>query len=226
MAGKPDREAARAKYAHLAPTYDRQLWWLRDFQEPLRRSAVELLQLQAGQVVVDVGCGTGASFRLLEEAVGPSGHIIGIEQSGQMLQFARERIEVARWRNVTLLEMSADDPRDLGRLADAALFFFTHDILRTPAAVEATLSRLKSGGRVVAAGMKRTSSWCGTPLNLAALAVARRYVTTLEGLERPWSHLESHLSRLQVEPSGFGLLYVAFGKKDLADDRRASERRS
>ncbi|MFQ5933789.1 MAG: methyltransferase domain-containing protein, partial [Dehalococcoidia bacterium] len=47
----------------------------------LRILAVSRLALEPGDVVLDLGCGTGLSFEYLEEAVGPDGRIIGVDVS-------------------------------------------------------------------------------------------------------------------------------------------------
>ena len=69
----------------------------------MRRRAVAWLAPRPGDTVLDVGCGTGLSFELLQRAVGDSGHIVGIEQSPQMIDKARQRVQRHGWRNVTLL---------------------------------------------------------------------------------------------------------------------------
>ena len=65
------------------------------------------LQLQPGQVVLDVGCGTGLSLALLRAAVGETGRIYGFDQSPEMLALARTRAASAGWHNVKLFETSA-----------------------------------------------------------------------------------------------------------------------
>ena len=47
-----------------------------------RAEAVHRLALQPGAAVVDIGCGTGLNFPLLQEAIGPAGKIIGV--AGQL----------------------------------------------------------------------------------------------------------------------------------------------
>src|SRR5437016_2394526 len=100
----PNTEQARLRYDRYAPTYDRQLRQLRRIQEGIRARAIRQLELTKGNIVLDVGCGTGASFAALVEAVGPDGRIIGIDQSTGMLGEARRRIERDRWANVEVIE--------------------------------------------------------------------------------------------------------------------------
>ncbi|TMM17197.1 MAG: methyltransferase domain-containing protein, partial [Actinobacteria bacterium] len=70
----------------------------------LRRRAVGRLQLRAGQTVIDVACGTGLTFALLADQIGPDGSLVGIDLSPEMLSQARERVTANGWRNVTLIE--------------------------------------------------------------------------------------------------------------------------
>ena len=60
--------------------------------QPYRRAVVEALPLRRGQVVLDVGCGTGLCCGLLREKVGPRGAVVGIEESPEMVAVAREHI--------------------------------------------------------------------------------------------------------------------------------------
>jgi SAM-dependent methyltransferase len=55
----------------------------------LRRRAVDALRLERGDVVVDVGCGTGANLPLLAREVGPTGTVIGVDRSRGVLERAR-----------------------------------------------------------------------------------------------------------------------------------------
>src|SRR2546428_608104 len=83
--------------------------WARRTAPPDRARVVELLDLNPGDVVLDVGCGTGLCFPLVVEQVGPKGRVIGIEQSLDMLTRAQERIEAAKWENVDLVLGSVED---------------------------------------------------------------------------------------------------------------------
>jgi ubiquinone/menaquinone biosynthesis C-methylase UbiE len=68
-----------------------------------REEAVRALDLKPGDTVVDVGCGTGLNFPLLQEAIGPEGRIIGVDLSAAMLDQARGRVAGSGWHNVELV---------------------------------------------------------------------------------------------------------------------------
>lgn len=207
----PDADKARNQYNRFATSYDRQLGLLRRIQQPLRRDAVESLRLTPGMTVLDVGCGTGASFAHLIAAVGPGGRIVGVDVSDQMLGLAQQRARDAGWRNVELIHTPAQDatlPQ-----ADAALMFFTHDLLRTPAALDTVVAAVRPGGRVVTAGARQP----GLPMVAIALPVLlvmrRLYVTTGDGLREPWSLLTSRLDKPVVDLRVGGLCYLTSGMR-------------
>jgi SAM-dependent methyltransferase len=210
----PDRDRALSRYRRLAAGYDRVVFGagrLIGF-ETARRRAVERLALNPGGAVIDVGCGTGLSFALVEERIGPGGRLIGIEQSPEMLAEARRRVEANSWSNVTLVEAPVEEA-EIGGGADAALFCLVHDITRSRPALENVIGQLGRGARVSVFGGKVPPRWA-LPLNLAGRAMMARYVTTFEGAERPWSLLEELVPSLTVESSALWPTYLAWGTVD------------
>jgi demethylmenaquinone methyltransferase/2-methoxy-6-polyprenyl-1,4-benzoquinol methylase len=74
-------------------------YYLLGFREwAYRKRAIEALGLQRGDTVVEIGCGTGLNFGLLEERIGPEGRLIGVDLTDAMLAGARTRIEASGWR--------------------------------------------------------------------------------------------------------------------------------
>jgi demethylmenaquinone methyltransferase/2-methoxy-6-polyprenyl-1,4-benzoquinol methylase len=201
----PDPQLAIARYRAHAPGYDASA----ARTMALRRRTVAKLALEPGQTVLDVACGTGLSFGLLREGVGASGRIIGVELSPDMLALARERCAREGWGNVTLIESAMETAKIPGPL-DAILFHFTHDVLRSPAALGRILSAARAGARVAVAGMKLAPWWLA-PANLVVRAKARPYMTTLEGLRRPWDLLEGHLATFARESVLYGTGYIGWG---------------
>ncbi|MEX5303140.1 class I SAM-dependent methyltransferase [Kocuria sabuli] len=94
------------EYAAFAPFYD-----LLSAEHPVyragRRAGAAALAPRPGDQVLDVGCGTGLNFALLQEVVGSTGRIVGIDRSPRMLDRARRRVRRRGWRNVILLEADA-----------------------------------------------------------------------------------------------------------------------
>jgi SAM-dependent methyltransferase len=202
----PSRSDALQQYGARAPIYDLQA----APTEPLRKQAIDRLSLNPGGTVIDAGCGTGLSFAALEEAVGQQGAIIGIEQSPSMMEQARRRVARHGWHNLTLLNAPVEEAV-LSIKADAALFCFTHDIMRRREAVKNVVNHLKPGARVVSVGLK----WAEAPgllaVNMMVWSAAMWSTTTLEGLSSPWSHLEDLVGELWVEEFQPGAFYIATG---------------
>lgn len=100
-ASHPDR------YLWSGPIYD-----VISLEWPLYRgpriAGIDLLRLQPGQTVLDIGCGTGLNFALLAEKVGASGHIVGIDRSSSMLGQAERRARHG-WPLLTLWQLDAAD---------------------------------------------------------------------------------------------------------------------
>jgi acyl dehydratase/ubiquinone/menaquinone biosynthesis C-methylase UbiE len=197
--------SAPTLYHRRAGSYDLTTAWL----EPYRRRAVSQLRLRPGDVVLDVGCGTGLSFAPIQSAIGPEGRLIGIEPSPGMLASARARVDAAGWTNVTLLEACAEEATVQGP-ADAVLYSFTHDVVQSPKALANTLGQVRPGGRLAAAGPKWSTF---VPhLNPLVWQVASQFVTTFEGFRRPWAELERAVPGLWVEEAYFGCVYLAWGE--------------
>jgi ubiquinone/menaquinone biosynthesis C-methylase UbiE len=89
------REEARETYQKGARFYDSMVWlyYAAGMHISLwRRKVVEALALRPGDTVVEIGCGTGLNFALLEQAIGSEGRIIGVDISEAMLERAKVRV--------------------------------------------------------------------------------------------------------------------------------------
>jgi demethylmenaquinone methyltransferase/2-methoxy-6-polyprenyl-1,4-benzoquinol methylase len=165
-----DQRLALEKYRRGAATYDESNRFRR-----LRSHIVARLELRPGDAVLDVACGTGLNFPLIQAAIGPQGRLIGIDLSPDMLAVAGERVSVAAWHNVTLINAAVEDAR-IPEEVDAVLFCLTHDVMRSPPALRNVMRSVKPRGRVVAAGSKWVPWWLW-PINIAIWYGARRYTT-------------------------------------------------
>lgn len=183
---------------------------------PLRREAIALLGLKPGDSVLDVACGTGVSLPLLRAAVGPTGRVVGVEVSTEVVERARARVIEAAWNNVTVIEAAMEDVA-IGEPFDAVLFSYTHDVLQSPGALRNIFSFVKPGARVAVAGIKQPPAW------LFAIALYRRLAASpqmnLSGLDRPWARLKQYVPDLRVLPVQFGTSYLARGRVPPAQPR-------
>jgi SAM-dependent methyltransferase len=205
----PDPLLARERYRSLARSYDVRT----AAGKPYRYATVQRLAARPGELIIDVGCGTGLNFAQLQAVIGPRGRLIGIDPCPQMLAEARARVERHGWANVELIEGRAEDAELPTGSADAALFCGVHDVMRSRIAIENVLRHLRDDGRVVAGGPKWGPWWRpdGVALNLSTWSANRDYITTFEGFERPWGHLAELIGDLEVEAVYGGGGYIATG---------------
>ncbi|QGN06188.1 methyltransferase domain-containing protein [Halorhabdus sp. CBA1104] len=166
-----DRRAIRQFYDRIAGPYDRlasgpvvRRW---------RLDVIDALALQPGDVVVEMGCGTGANLSALRQRVGEGGRVLGIDLTPGMLERARRRVDRAGWENVTLLTGDARDPPIEGGV-DAVLGTFVVGLFDDPVAVvEAWFALLAGGGRLGLLDGTLSDRLAGRPLNLGFRAFTR-----------------------------------------------------
>ena len=182
-----------------------------------RRAGIELLAPGQGDVVIDLGCGTGLNFPALAAAVGPSGVIVGIDRSADMLAMARRRIDRAVWvGRVRLLqadaaELDASDVVDLaGSEADALLATYALSVIDDrEAAWTRARAALTPGARAVIVDMQPPRGRWRILSPLARLACA---AGGADISSRPWRMLERDAepsSVRSVERKGGHIVAVA-----------------
>ena len=70
---------------------------------------VAFSQIGAGQTVVDLGSGAGLDLFLAAQKVGPTGHVIGIDMTPEMIERAQANIAAAGIRNVEVRQGIIED---------------------------------------------------------------------------------------------------------------------
>jgi ubiquinone/menaquinone biosynthesis C-methylase UbiE len=196
----------RPAYTDDARAYDRRTHAFQHF----RTTIVDAVPLHPGQVVLDVGCGTGLSFSSLLAKVGPQGRVVGIDASPEMAAVARERVARHNWGNVTVVRSPVTDAQ-IPVMADAAVFCAVHDILQSPEALRRVLRGLRPGAWVAAGGGKWAAPWM-VVLNWQTRSLHAPYVNSFEGFHRPWSHLERLIQDVRVRQLALGSGYVMTGR--------------
>lgn len=211
-----DRDAVIDIYRRRARRYDftASLYHLIGFRiEAYRRTAVASLGLRSGDTVVDVACGTGLNFPLLERAVGPAGRIIGVDATDAMLDQARRRTEREGWKNVELVNCDAarfDFPRSLGGILSTfalAIVPEYDDVIARGAA------SLLPGRRWVVVDLK-VPAWPGARLVARRLVpLVRPFAVTLDvGDRHLWESMARHMKKVTMSERYFGFAYIATGE--------------
>lgn len=181
------------------------------FIKPVRRKAVELLNLKEGSRVLDVGCGPGGSFPFLVDAVGPSGQVVGVEISPKHSELARRRIAANHWENVEVVVAAAQDVRLTGTF-DGLVMFAAPDVYASEEALENILPYLKSGARIVAFGAKVSNTRSGKILNpILNMLHKLSFTTTPRPNDEPWQIFERYVHEIEVKEYFFGLMFLAYG---------------
>jgi len=117
------------------------------FSGSLNQLMIEKLDLGPGKAVLDIGCGTGASFPALAEAVGPQGRVVAMDFSPRMVAVARKR--AAHWPNVEVRHADACATDHGSEEFDAAVALGAFSAMPdVPAAIANACDALKPGGRL------------------------------------------------------------------------------
>lgn len=143
-------------------TYDQN----HDFVWQMGEGVVELLNPQPGEVVLDLGCGTG---HLMARIAAAGARVIGFDPSSAMLESARRRYPQLEWRAADARDFDFPERCD-AVFSNAAL----HWIHEPDAVIERVAHHLKTGGRFVAE--------MGGQGNVAALEGALRDAASALGL--------------------------------------------
>jgi len=201
-----DLVRAVAHYRDLAPRYDHYTRRI----SAIRSRAIEALALRPGDTVLDAGCGTGWCLPRLAQLVGDTGTVIGFDPSPEMLAVAQSRLPPAASGRVLLLDATGEGVR-LPRAADAILFSYTHDLIRSREALANLFAQARTGARVAATSTKLYARWL-FPANWYLRLTHRAYITNFDSFEAPWSLLATMLDDFRVSTSPFTQHYVATGR--------------
>lgn len=138
--------------------------------EPLWHAQLESAQaemiaragLARGDRVLDVACGTGLAAFAAAAAVGPQGHVKGIDLSGEMVDVARNRALVDGVKNVSFVRMDAECLELPDASFDAALCALGLMYIPDPARAVREMRRVvRPGGRIALAvwGQRAHCGW-------------------------------------------------------------------
>ena len=182
-------------------TYIQKLKETHPLREPVIRAAIQALRLPQGSHGLDAGCGIGFQCLMLAEAVGPKGHITGLDINPDFLRHAEEIVKKSgRSEQITFQKGDVerlpfeDDTFDWVWSADCV----GYPVANEPLLLLNELARIAKPGSIVAILAYSSQSLLpGYPLLEARLnATCSAYIPIVKG-KRPEMHFLRALGWLQ-----------------------------
>ena len=188
-------------------------------QRMQRLRAIHALSLRPGDSVVDMACGTGLNFPLLEKVVGPAGRIVGVDLTDAMLARARDRIAANGWSNVSLVQADAADFDFPGEVNAILSTYAMTQVPECAQVIAHGAAALSGGGRWVVLDLKLPGN---TPEWLAKFGTATvRPFAAIDQwiMRRPWeairAAMQEELADLSWTELFFGTAFLAAGSRAL-----------
>jgi SAM-dependent methyltransferase len=203
-------EESGPKWVALHSTIDEQI-------APLGLEAIERAEVQAGESVLDIGCGCGATSLQLAERVGPTGSVTGLDISAPMLARARERAAECGLAQLTFVNGDAQTFAFEAGRHDLIYSRFGVMFFQDPIAAFANLrTALRSGGRIAFACWQEIgrNAWMLVPLMAAAKHVSLPAPPAAGG-PGPFAFADPEHVRTILANAGFADIEVANHEAEL-----------
>ncbi|MCE9612316.1 MAG: class I SAM-dependent methyltransferase [Chthoniobacter sp.] len=111
---------------------------------------IESLKLREGEVVADIGCGSGYISRKIAKKTGPTGVIYGVEIQQEMLDLLMKRMAMFRITTVKPILGTITDPKLPPASCDTMIMVDVYHEFDFPyEMIQNMIAGLKPGGRIV-----------------------------------------------------------------------------
>lgn len=100
-----NQEKATAYYDNFSKVYD--FLSPKIYYHRPRKHAIEQLELQKYQTILNLPCGTGQNFSYFQNYLVKTGQIIGIDLSNGMLKKAEQKVKKNHWQNIKIIKDDA-----------------------------------------------------------------------------------------------------------------------
>jgi ubiquinone/menaquinone biosynthesis C-methylase UbiE len=203
-------------YDLISPFYDVAI---RSLYEPYRKMVIQKLELQDGETVLDLGCGSGLNFEPIMAEIGPQGILVGVDVSAKMLARARKVVNQNGWKNVRLFQQDVRrlDAVDFEALMGASVpvdkILCTLGMSVFPdwqVVFDKTFSLLKSGGKYGLMDLFNSDATLSTRLVnlLASSEISRRVWEPLHA-----RCVDYHEEKHKAMRHGSDVIVIAIGTK-------------
>ncbi len=181
-------------------------------ERAIRKLCVDQLDLQKGDRVIDIACGTGRNHPYLVKAVGPTGEIVALDYTPEMLERARRQAEAHGWHNISFIQGDAAAMEMPAASFDGAICVLGLSVIpRHEEAVRRAIKSLKPGRKmVVCDAVPFHGKW--RFLNLLVKPVYA-YLACWNPQKDILAVLKSHTKNLTIYWFLGGAIYVATGTR-------------
>lgn len=192
------------------------------WQDYLRRT-FELMRVQPGQRVLDIGCGTGNAVRELAARIRPDGQSIGLDASRQLVVVAESDVGNAdlpvRFIHAPAERMPLEDASIDGARADRVFMYLKDMAMATREAMRV----LKPGGMLVVSEPDMEGTWldCGDVELARKITRASATAVPNSGAARGLRALFLQTGFVDVTVEARPLLMTSFEQMDKISSYRA-----
>ncbi len=197
-------------WENRAAAWDRDIEVIEAFSGAFGEPALDALELQPGERVVDIGCGPGTTAVELAARVGPTGAVIALDLAEAMINAARRRAEAVGATNIRgvvhdLETGPIDEALDAGFSRFGVMFF------PAPELAFANIARsLRTGGRFACCvwGPLGDNPWMFVPTLAAAGELGAELGLPEPGEPGPFSLADPARLESLLAGAGFGDIVV------------------
>ena len=135
------------------------------YQKP--NDVLDALALKPGEVVADIGAGSGYFTLRFSNTIGVSGQIYAVDVSPDMIDYINRRILETGAKNVTTVMAAADDPRLPDASVDRIFICDTwHHIENRPQYLARLRKVLRAGGQIIMIDFQKRELPVGPPVDM------------------------------------------------------------
>jgi len=166
-------------------------------REEAPSTAIAVLDIKPGQVVADVGAGSGYYTVRLAERVGASGRVFATDIQPEMVRLLQQRVARERLTQVDVVQAAEADPRLPQNQLDLILMVDVyHELARPQEMLQQLRGALKPDGRLVLIEFRKESTWVPiredhkmsvTEARMELEAEGYRFDRVIDAL--PWQHI-------------------------------------
>lgn len=152
------KQEAKTTYNRLSRWYD---LIAGTSETKFRKMGRRMLNIQPGEIILEIGCGTGANLTSMARAAGPSGRLYGIDLAEGMLDVTRQRVQEADLTaRVSLNQGDAGALPYPARFFDVIFMSFVLELFDTPEmpnVIQECRRVLKGTGRMAVVSLAKKS---------------------------------------------------------------------